>query len=57
MRVSVDTHERDGTVLASSPPEVAPLSTPVYDALDQSVDAMITDIIHANSHSPADPAR
>lgn len=49
MRVTVDTHERDGAVLAAVPPQKAPLATPVFDALDRSVDAMIEDIVRANS--------
>jgi len=49
MRVTVDTHTRDGAVLAAMPPQKAPLATPVFEGLDQSVDEMIKDIVRANS--------
>jgi len=49
MRVTVDTHTRDGAVLAAMPPQKAPLATPVFEGLDQSVDEMIKDIVRTNS--------
>ncbi|MEJ2553420.1 MAG: efflux RND transporter periplasmic adaptor subunit [Gammaproteobacteria bacterium] len=47
MRVQVDTHDRSGAVLVSTPP--APSKTPVYDTTDQAVDKMIETIVSTNS--------
>ena len=47
MRVQVDTHDRSGAVLVSTPP--APSKTPVYDETDKTVDKMIDAIVAANS--------
>ena len=51
MRVEVDTHQRDGAVLAKLPSMQAPFTTPVYNAGDQRVDEMIDDIVRTNSPS------
>ncbi len=51
MRVEVDTHQRDGAVLAKLPSMQAPFTTPVYNAGGQRVDEMIDDIVRTNSPS------
>jgi len=51
MRVEVDTHERDGAVLATLPSAQTPATTPVYDAAGNRVDEMIDDIVRTNSTS------
>jgi membrane fusion protein (multidrug efflux system) len=52
MRVTVDTHQRDGTVLAALPMS-QPFSTPVYDPGDDPLDGVIDGIIKANAALPA----
>ena len=49
MRVTVDTHQRDGAVLAPLPLTRRPFTTPVYDANQQTIDEMIDVILQANS--------
>jgi len=46
MRVEVDTHDRNGAVLASAQP--AARKTPVYDEVNSTIDTMIDTIVSAN---------
>jgi membrane fusion protein (multidrug efflux system) len=48
MQVTVDTHNRDGAVLASQPRSQPAFSTTVYDAETHAADALIAQIISAN---------
>ena len=52
MRVTVDTHQRDGIVLAALP-MAKPFSTPVYDPGDDPLEGVIDGIIKANAAAPA----
>ena len=54
MRVDVDTHDRNGSVLISTQP--APLKTPVYDEANQTINKMIDAIVSANSKLPKESA-
>jgi membrane fusion protein (multidrug efflux system) len=48
MSVVVDTHQRDGAVLASAPRAQAAYSTTIYDKELEAADKLIADIIKAN---------
>jgi membrane fusion protein (multidrug efflux system) len=48
LRVTVDTHDRDGRVLAESTPAGPVYSTPVYDSGSADVEALIDKIIANN---------
>ena len=48
MRVAVDTHDRNGPVLITAPPQTS--KTPVYDENDGAIDKIIDAIIAANSN-------
>ncbi|NTV12131.1 MAG: HlyD family efflux transporter periplasmic adaptor subunit, partial [Zoogloea sp.] len=48
MRVTVDTHERDGVVLANAARKNAGYATPVFDARVREADSLIARIIAAN---------
>ena len=48
MRATVDTHQRDGDVLAREPNHEARYSTPVFTAQAQAAEARIARIIEAN---------
>lgn len=50
MRVAVDTHDRNGPVLITAPPQTS--NTPVYDENDGAIDKIIDAIISANSNPP-----
>jgi membrane fusion protein (multidrug efflux system) len=50
MRVKVDTHRRDGTVLATEPNGQERYTTSVFDAQAGEADALIARIIEANRH-------
>jgi membrane fusion protein (multidrug efflux system) len=52
MRVTVDTHHRDGAVLAALPMS-QPFTTSVYDPGDDPLDGVIDGIIKANAALPA----
>lgn len=52
MRVTVDTHQRDGTVLAALP-MATPFTTPVYDRGGDPLDGVIDGIVKANAPLPA----
>ena len=47
--VNVDLHDQSGPVLAQQPPQKASFTTSVYDQQLAEADAMITQLIHANS--------
>ena len=53
MRVTVDTHQRDGAVLATEPNGREWYATPVFDAQAGEADALIARIIEANRRSGA----
>lgn len=53
MRVTVDTHQRDGAVLANAPNERARYATDVFDAQASEADALITRIIEVNRRAVA----
>ena len=55
MQVTVDTHNRDGAVLASATRHAPAYSTSVYEAEMHEADAMIKSIIDANLHTDATP--
>jgi membrane fusion protein (multidrug efflux system) len=48
MAVTVDTHQRDGAVLATAPRTQAAYSTSIYDKELEAADKLIADIINAN---------
>ena len=53
MRVTVDTHQRDGAVLATEPNGREWYATPVFDAQAGEADALIARIIEANRRGTA----
>lgn len=50
MQVNVDTHQRQGTVLAAEPNQQERYTTPVFDAQARAADALIARVIDANRH-------
>jgi membrane fusion protein, multidrug efflux system len=54
MNVAVDTHDRNGEVLANAPPTKNRYATPVYDKQAHAADELIAKIIAAN-RKPATP--
>ncbi|MHB8741922.1 MAG: efflux RND transporter periplasmic adaptor subunit [Sulfuricaulis sp.] len=48
LQISVDTHERNGVVLARAPVNSARYSTPVYALQRADADTLIKEIVHAN---------
>jgi membrane fusion protein (multidrug efflux system) len=57
MAVTVDTHQRDGAVLATTPRTQTAYSTDVYDNELRAADAMIAEIIEANLGAPVSNAK
>ena len=55
MNVTVDTHDRRGTVLARKTPAENRYATPVYDQQARAADALIARIIAANRKLAAAP--
>jgi membrane fusion protein (multidrug efflux system) len=58
MEATVDIHNKDGAVLATSPRTTPAYSTPVFDSDARDAEALITKIVRANtSGTPASTAR